>query len=104
MISGTSEDLIVNVFVNCPYLSPSTGFVDPHYAGTFSLFGDPGHVAHDGGDRDFIIDLTEPVRALATEGRINNEELTIQLMPLPAHIVGKSETSLSVGRVDIIAV
>src|SRR3954471_444546 len=28
-------DIVVNVFVNCPYLSPSTQYTDPHYAGTF---------------------------------------------------------------------
>jgi tyrosinase len=103
LASGSSNDLIVNVFVNCPYLSPTTGYVDPHYAGTFSLFG-ADHVGHGGaGGKDFVIDITEPVRHLATEGRINKEELTIQLMPVPAYIDRKPEASVKVGKVDIIA-
>lgn len=99
LASGQS-DLVVNVFVNCPYLSPSTGYVDPHYAGTFSFFGQGGH---DGHGRDFVIDITAPVRALANEGRIKDEQLTIQLMPLPAYIEGKTEASFRAGVVEIIA-
>jgi tyrosinase len=33
---GEGGDLVVNVFVNCDYLTPSTDSNDPHYAGTFS--------------------------------------------------------------------
>lgn len=93
-------DIVVNVFVNCPYLSPSTDSTDPHYAGTFSFFG---HGGHHGGGRNFVIDITAPVQALAHAGTIKTEELTIQLMPLPAYIDGKAETSFRVGKVDIIA-
>src|ERR1043166_6030454 len=79
LMSGR-PDIVVNVFVNCPYLSPSTGYTDPHYAGTFSFFG---HSGHGGTGRDFVIDITAPVQALASAGAIKTEELTIQLMPLP---------------------
>jgi tyrosinase len=103
LASGSPNDLIVNVFVNCPYLSPTTGYVDPHYAGTFSFFS-AGHAGHGGGEgKDFVIDITTPVRQLATEGRIIKEELTIQLMPLPSYMDRKTEASLRVGKVDIIA-
>jgi tyrosinase len=97
-LASAQNDLVVNVFVNCPYLSSSTGYVDPHYAGTFSFF-----VGHEGHGTDFVIDITAPVRALASEGGIKNEELTIQLMPLPAYMDGKTETSFRVGKVDILA-
>ncbi|MHB8271960.1 tyrosinase family protein [Bradyrhizobium sp.] len=93
-------DLVVNVFVNCPYLSPSTGYSDPHYAGSFSFFG---HGGHNGKGKNFVIDITTPVQALASAGAIKNEDLTIQLMPVPAYINGKTEASFQVGKVDIIA-
>lgn len=93
-------DLVVNVFVNCPYLSPTTGYTDPHYAGSFSFFG---HGSHDGKGRNFVIDITTPVQALANAGAIKNEDLTIQLMPVPAYMNGKTEASFRVGKVDIIA-
>jgi tyrosinase len=94
-------DLVVNVFVNCPYLSPSTRYVDPHYAGTFSFFG---RMNHDPNGTDFVIDITSPVRNLVNEGRIKEEELTVQLMPLPAHMNGRSESKFQAGRVEIITV
>ena len=93
-------DLVVNVFVNCPYLSPTTGYTDPHYAGSFSFFG---HGSHDGKGRNFVIDITTPVQALANAGAIKTEDLTIQLMPVPAYMNGKTEASFRVGKVDIIA-
>jgi len=96
--------IIVNVFVNCPYLSPATSSTDPHYAGSFSFFGHGGHGNHTGGGgRDFVIDITAPVQALAGAGAIKTEDLTIQLMPLPAHIDSKAETTFRVGKVEIIA-
>jgi tyrosinase len=94
-------DLLVNVFVNCPYLSPNTGYVDPHYAGTFSFFGMGAHAGHDGSE--FVIDITAPVRSLANEGRIKDNQLTIQLMPVPAYMDAKTDTSFRAGKVDIIA-
>jgi len=101
-LNSAQSDLLVNVFVNCPYLSPATGYVDPHYAGSFSFFGH-GHRGHGGVGRDFVIDITAPVQSLASEGRIKSEELTIQLMPVPAYIEGKTDASFRVGKVEIIS-
>ena len=95
------RDIVVNVFVDCPYLSPTTGYVDPHYAGTFSFFGRGDHGTH---GREILIDITAPVRTLAREDRIRGEQLTVQLMPLPAYMKGGSETTFQPGRVEIIAV
>lgn len=100
------SDLIVNVFVDCPYLKPTTPYTDPHYAGTFSFFGRMAH-GHDAAGREgaeFVVDITAPVRSLASEGRIKDEQLTVQLMPLPAYMNGKSESTFQAGRVEIIAV
>jgi tyrosinase len=95
------RDLVVNVFVNCPYLSPSTGYVDPHYAGTFSFFSGVHHGA-DG--YDFVVDITAPVRSLVNEGRIKDDQLTVQLMPLPAYMDAQSDSTFQPGQVEIITV
>ena len=99
-------DLVVNVFVNCPYLSPATGYADPHYAGTFSFFGRVDRNAMDHGTmgHEFVIDITSPVRKLAQEGKLKEEQITVQLMPLPAYIDGKSASTFNAGRVEIIGV
>jgi len=91
--------LIVNVFVNCPYLSPETDSNDQHYAGSFSFFGHPhGHAQ----GQDFFIDLTRPLRQLAADGRIANEQVNVQLMALP--IDPETKANFSVGSVQLLAV
>ena len=95
------DALVVNVFVDCPYLSPWTGYVDPHYAGTFSFFG---RAHHGTSGADFYVDITAPVHSLASEGRIKKGQLKVQLMPLPAYIDGKSDTTFQTGQVEIISV
>jgi tyrosinase len=103
-LNGGQGDLMVNVFVNCPYLSPSTGYADPHYAGTFSFFGHGGHDGgHNGTGGDFVVDITTALQGLDNEGRIKTEDLTIQLMPVPAYMDTKTDASFRVGKVDIIA-
>lgn len=79
-VMGPSEraPMIVNVFVNCPYLSPETGYKDQHYAGSFSFFGGGGHM-----HSDIYIDVTTPLRKLAGDGRIATDQVNVQLMPLP---------------------
>jgi tyrosinase len=98
-LTSGQGDLVVNVFVNCPYLAPDTGYADQHYAGSFSFFGH----SHGGTGSDFVVDITAAVRALGDESRIKTEDLTIQLMPVPAYMDGKSDASFSLGNVDILA-
>lgn len=89
--------MIVNVFVNCPYLSPETGYEDQHYAGSFSFFGPAGH-----NHGDIYIDVTAPLRKLSGEGQLATENVNVQLMPLP---IGKlaDDVTLSVGAVELLS-
>ena len=88
--------IIVNVFVNCPYLSPETGWNDPHYAGSFSFFG-----PH---QDEFIVDITEPLRALSADGRIATNDVKIQLMPISVDPNVTAETTFTVGKVEVLRV
>lgn len=102
---GPVTQLVTNVFVNCPYLSPETPYDDPHYADTFSFFmpaGD-GAMHH---DRTFVVDITDPIRRQAGQGRISTEDIQVQLMPVP---VGgnpdmSADASYEVREVEIFAV
>jgi len=88
---------VVNVFINCPYLSPETPYEDRHFAGTFSLFGPSHH------GRDYLVDITEPVRSLLADGKIASDSINVQLMPQPVEKLGL-DTKLSVGGVEILSV
>jgi len=65
----------VNVFLNCPYLTPQTPYTDPHYAGSFSFFGHHDH----GEGQDFLVDITNTVEEL---GVVDEERVNVQLVPI----------------------
>jgi len=94
------RDILVNVFVNCPYLDPMTSYNDPHYAGSFSFFGRMANMDH---GQSFVVDITDPVRRLQQEGRIREDELTVQLMTVGASAEVTSKTEFRAGGVEIIS-
>jgi tyrosinase len=99
------SDVLVNVFVECPYLSPETPYDDPYYAGTFSFFGHPQAteaMPDMKRTREFIVDITGAMQTLAREGRLKSTDLKIQLMPIPAVPGGTSEATFQVQQVEVI--
>jgi tyrosinase len=88
--------IMVNVFVNHPNLSPETDSNDPHYAGSFCFFG-----PH---QNEFIVDITEPLRALSVDGRIATNDVTIQLIPIAVDPNVTAETTFTVGKVEVLRV
>jgi tyrosinase len=94
-----TNDLIVNVFVDCPYLSPTTPYTDPHYAGSFSFFGSSKSMPGMGGP-SFVVDITGPV----LEAGFAAEKVRVQLMPVSAIPNRESKTSFKVGKIDIVTV
>jgi tyrosinase len=92
-----TTDLVVNVFVNCPYLSPATPYTDPHFAGTFSFFG-AAKMAGMGGDT-CVVDITTAVR----EAQFAPDKINLQFMPVPAIAGGESRSTFKVGKVEILS-
>jgi len=105
-VSYPKEDktrIIVNVFINCPYLTPEIPSTDKHYAGSFAFFGQPMKDMKMGGE--FIIDITDAVRYLTNEGLLLQEsELNIQLMPLVINDNSPKDAKFKVGSVEILRV
>ncbi|MGB5984117.1 MAG: tyrosinase family protein [Desulfobacterales bacterium] len=96
------ERIVVNVFVNCPYLSPLTPSSDPHYAGAFAFFGQPMKDMKNGGR--FAIDVTSPLRDLAAQGRLDPQGLNVQLMPLTITDEGPKGAKFKVSAVEVLKV
>jgi tyrosinase len=57
---------LYRVFIDCDYLSQATPVSDPHYIGTFGIFGNPGeHAGHDKKSAAFpsiAVDLTGAIK------------------------------------------
>jgi tyrosinase len=94
--------LICKVFVDCPYLSPSTPSTDPHFASSFSFFGRMKDHAHGA----FYVDLTQPLRNLYGQGRVTADKVNVQLMPVGAgpDIPTPPDLAFKVGKIEILAV
>lgn len=99
-VPAEARALLVNVFIDCPYLSPQTPASDPHFAGSFSFFGAGGH-SH---EATFIVDLSEPLRVLAGDGRLSTDTVQLQFMPVSADPGESVEASFKVGMVRILRV
>lgn len=99
---GDSSGLVVNAFVNCPYLTPDTPTSDPNYAGTFSFFGSPKMAAMGHGN-SVVIDITAPLRNQAAAGRLD-DDINVQLMPLNASVESRNKATFKVADLEIIAI
>jgi len=78
------KNTLYRVFIDCDYLSQGTPISDPHYIGTFGIFGDhQGHGGKPAPKPSIVLDLTSALKRVygsATElpGRIR-----IQILPVP---------------------
>ena len=81
------QQVTVNVFLNCPYLTAETPVSDPHYVGNFTFFGVHEHEGEAEGEHDmklsFAFDLTDTVDRLRVLEPDLESRLNVQLMPVP---------------------
>jgi tyrosinase len=72
----------VNVFLNHPNPTADTPETDPHFVGTFGLFGLQSHAAHEG--LTVQVELSETVVRLRQANRALGKQFDLQLVPVEA--------------------
>jgi hypothetical protein len=72
----------VNVFLNHPNPTAATPTDDPHFVGTFGLFGLEGHAAHNG--VSVQLDMTRTVSRLRQANIQLGKQLNVQVIPVVA--------------------
>ena len=94
--------LICKVFVNCPYLQPTTKSSDPLCAGSFSFFGSHGK-AHE--HLEYYLDISGPLHVLFRNGTIDPEKVNIQLMAVTSQAASGAaqDVSFNVGKVELVS-
>jgi tyrosinase len=99
------NQVTVNVFLNCPYLSAETPVSDPHYVGNFAFFGVHEHEDEAEGehpmDFTFTFDLTEAVARLRTLEDLESQ-LTVQLLPVALEGRDVQPEDIKIGGVEIV--
>jgi tyrosinase len=99
------EQVTVNVFLNCSYLTAETPVSDPHYVGNFTFFGVHEHDEAEGEhdmEMSFVFDITDTVNRLRALEPELESRLTVQLVPvsLPGRDVPPQEVGIE--GVDIV--
>ncbi len=96
------KNTLYRVFIDCDYLSQGTPISDPHYIGTFGIFGDhQGHGGKPALKPSIVLDLTSAIKRVygsATElpGRIR-----IQILPVPNTSTAGPTGTAAPGRVEV---
>ena len=90
----------VNMFLNCKYLTPQTPTSDPHFVGTYGLFGLQDHAQHQGGGVNMQIELTETIARLRQTSGDVGAEFDVQLLPVETR---GGDFELNVQRINIAA-
>jgi hypothetical protein len=88
----------VNVFLNHPNPSAATSTDDPHFVGTFGLFGLESHAAH--GGMSVQLELTRTIARLRQANITIGKELDVQLIPVEGR--GKAPELMNPERIKIV--
>jgi tyrosinase len=86
--------------LNCKYLTPQTPTSDPHFVGTYGLFGLQDHAQHQGGGVNMQIELTETIARLRQTSGDVGAEFDVQLLPVETR---GGDFELNVQRINIAA-
>lgn len=99
VVPPNDQSIAIRVFVNCPYLSPTTPTTDPHFAGMAAFFG----IGHGGPMKTVYVDLSKPLRSLAADGSLDPRDIVVQLMPVSLSDNVNPSESVEVGPVTLLA-
>lgn len=95
--ASPGDAVMVNVFLNSPSPAADTSEDDPHFVGTFGLFGLQSHAAH--GGLTVQVELTETIARLRNANRDVGGQLDVQLIPVETQ---GNDLELKLERINIV--
>lgn len=99
------ENTSYRIFADCDYLSQATPISDPHYVGTFGIFGDPSaHKGHGGKGPvlpSIAVDLTATIKRLYGSEAEHPSRIRIQILPVPIRPEAAPAGTAAPSRVEV---
>src|SRR5262249_25135910 len=96
---------LYRVFIDCDYLSQATPVSDPHYIGTFGIFGNPGeHAGHDKKSAAFpsiAVDLTGAIKRVYGSATEHYGRVRVQIMPVSIRPAAGPAGTATPSRIEV---
>jgi tyrosinase len=96
------QNTLYRVFIDCDYLSQGTPISDPHYIGTFGIFG--GHQGHGGKPAarpSIVLDLTRAIKRVYGSATELTGRIRIQILPVPNKSTAGPTGTAAPGRIEV---
>jgi tyrosinase len=96
------KNMLYRVFVDCDYLSQGTPISDPHYIGTFGIFGDhEGHGGKPAARPSIVLDLTRAIKRVYGTATELTGRIRIQILPVPNKSTAGPPGTAAPGRIEV---
>jgi tyrosinase len=96
------QNTLYRVFIDCDYLSQGTPISDPHYIGTFGIFGDhQGHGGKPAARPSIVLDLTRAIKRVYGSATELTGRIRIQILPVPNKSTAGPTGTAAPGRIEV---
>jgi tyrosinase len=96
------KNTLYRVFIDCDYLSQGTPISDPHYIGTFGIFGDhEGHGGKPAARPSIVLDLTRAIKRVYGTATELTGRIRIQILPVPNKSTAGPPGTAAPGRIEV---
>jgi hypothetical protein len=96
------QNTLYRVFIDCHYLSQGTPISDPHYIGTFGIFGDhEGRGGKSPAKPSIVVDLTRAIKRVYGSATELSGRIRIQILPVPNTSTAGPPGTGAPGRIEV---
>ena len=96
------KNTLYRVFIDCDYLSQGTPISDPHYVGTFGIFGvHEGHGGKPAAKPSIVVDLTRAIKRVFGSATDQTGRIRIQILPVPNKPAAGPTGTAAPGRIEV---
>ncbi len=96
------KNTFYRVFIDCDYLSQATSVSDPHYVGTFGIFGEhAGHGGKPAASPSIAVDLSGTIKRLYGSATEHSGRILVQIQPVTVRAKAGPAGTAAPSRVEV---